>query len=271
MPTEFSAPETNLEAYRILYSLENALRELIIERLEEVEGPKWYKQRLPGDVLKLYKAARQLERDIPWVALVPCHPIYYVDFPSLKKVIERNDNWKDAFEPIFKRKDVVVGWLSSVEPIRNKAAHNRRIHRKEVLLLSATYDLLADAVGATAFAELASRSKSVPDLMSRLTDLKAEGERAADQCNSAEPLDPLPSWRSVSSAWWFDESFIGCNLSPVTDYFRALEDYIDLPRHRGGGHSIETWVRAIELDALLKRSNNLLKDLTQQASSVGKG
>ena len=268
---EFSVPGTNLEAYRILYSLENALRELIIEQLKEVGGPKWYKQRLPGDVLKSYKAAREVERKIPWAALVPHHPIYYVDFPSLKKVIESNDNWKDAFKQFFGRKDVCMGWLSSIEYIRNKVAHSRYVDGNEVLLLRTTYNSLAEAVGKSDFAELASRSKRVPDIVSCLVELKAEGERAADQCNRTKPLEHLQNWCRVSSDWWFEESYIGCNLSPITDYFWALENYNELPRCRGSGHSVELWVRDIKLDALFERSNKLLEDLVKEAYAARKG
>ena len=261
IPLELSTPETNLQAYRILYSLENALRELIIERLEVVHGPRWYKCRLPGDIFQSYKTGRQIERAIRWSALIPHHPIYYVDFPSLKKVIERKDNWKDSFEQIFQRKDIFLGQLSAVEPIRNKVAHNRFVDTGEVNNLRAVYDFLAKAVGEAAFAALATRSTIEPNLISRFSDLKFEGVCAIKQCRHANPLDPLPTWRSAFSAWWFDESFIGHDLSIVTEYFRALEDYGRLPRFRGSGHTIEKWVDANNLNTLFTRSNKLLKEL----------
>jgi hypothetical protein len=122
-------PQENIEIFTILYQIETALRELIIEVLSKVEGSKWYLRRLPGDILQKYKDGRILERQIPWTQFIPHNPIYYVDFPHLKVIMERSDNWKDAFEPIFARKEVVIGILIEIEPIRNKIAHNRKATR----------------------------------------------------------------------------------------------------------------------------------------------
>ena len=266
MPLELVAPKTNLQAYPILYSIENALRELIIERLEQLEGPRWYKHRLPGDILQLYRQARRIESRVQWSALVPHHPIYYVDFPSLKKVIERKDNWKDVFEPIFQRKDIFSGYMSSVEPIRNKVAHNRCVEASEVQTLHVASGYIANSVGEVTFAALASRSTSVPNLISYFTDLKAEGTQAINQCRNCRTIDDLNIWDSVSSFWWFDESFIGYDLSPVSEYFGTLNEYCHLPRLRGSGHTIEAWVGSKDLDTLFARSDDLLQDIAKTTS-----
>ena len=102
------------------------MREFVIESLEAACGPLWWKQRLPPDVLARNREALEYERNIKWCQLIPHHPIYYIEFPDLKKVIERTDNWRDAFEPVFGRRDIFISKLSELEPIRNRIAHNRK-------------------------------------------------------------------------------------------------------------------------------------------------
>jgi hypothetical protein len=48
-------PEENIEIFTILYQIEIALRELIIEVLGNSEGQQWYKKCLPGDILDKYR------------------------------------------------------------------------------------------------------------------------------------------------------------------------------------------------------------------------
>ena len=80
-------PQENIEIFTMLYCIETALRELIIAELSNVEGSKWYKTCLPNDILEKYRKGREVEKRIPWIQCIPHHPIYYVDFPDLKKII----------------------------------------------------------------------------------------------------------------------------------------------------------------------------------------
>ena len=41
-------PQENLEIFAMLYCIETALRELIIESLSALEGSRWYKKCLPA-------------------------------------------------------------------------------------------------------------------------------------------------------------------------------------------------------------------------------
>ena len=101
---ELDVPEQNVRGFSLMYRLENAVRELLVEELSKHLGARWYKHRLPGDILKKYVEAIQSQRTISWSALIPHHPIYYVDFPDLKKIIERQDNWEECFSKLFSRK-----------------------------------------------------------------------------------------------------------------------------------------------------------------------
>ncbi len=46
-----AVPSENLAIYKLLYNVEVGLRELIIEVLEAKGGARWWKERLPSDVL----------------------------------------------------------------------------------------------------------------------------------------------------------------------------------------------------------------------------
>jgi hypothetical protein len=106
------APSNSVEAFTLLYCIENALREFIIDSLSNFSGPKWYKTRLPGDVLKKFKEAKIYERSIAWLELVPHHPLYYIDFADLRKIIEQNNNWTEIFKELFLNKNVTSDTLN---------------------------------------------------------------------------------------------------------------------------------------------------------------
>jgi hypothetical protein len=125
-------PANSVDAFKLLFGIENGLRKFLIAKMEAHAGSRWYKSRLPGDVLQKYKDAKKYENTVPWVDLVPHHPIYYLDFPDLRKIIEQTNNWKEIFQPIFQQKSVAVETLFSVEPIRNKTAHNRIISNSDL-------------------------------------------------------------------------------------------------------------------------------------------
>ena len=261
---QLSVPSQNTRAYEILYAMENALRMLIVERLEDVAGPRWYKHRLPGDVLVDYRNARKEERKIKWTQLVPHHPIYYVDFPALKKIIEQTNNWNETFRLIFGRKDIFSASWSTLEPIRNKVAHNRQISQNELTTLIDSYNFLSNLVGECHFRALARQSKIILDIKQRLRDLETEGRQAFKRCKRIVPIQSLPIWKSLSSSWWFDETYLGRNLTPIANYFNAVEEYILLPRNRGSGHKIEKWIKDREIHHLFVQFENLLAELEKE-------
>jgi hypothetical protein len=57
------------------------------------------------------------------------HEIFYTYFPDLKKIIEKRDNWREVFEDIFGRRDVLVK-LDELYPLRNIIAHNRYLTKE---------------------------------------------------------------------------------------------------------------------------------------------
>jgi hypothetical protein len=114
-----------LKGFACMLRLEAALRQLVIEQLSAIAGPKWHKQRLPSDVNEKLVEGPKYERAFKWFEFTPHHPICYVDFPDLLKIIVRADNWNTCFSAIFGNKDNLAAKYREIELVRNKIAHTR--------------------------------------------------------------------------------------------------------------------------------------------------
>jgi len=241
-------PQENFEIFAMLYCIETALRELIIETLSAVDGSLWYKKCLPGDVLDKYRKGREAEKYTPWTQCIPHHPIYYVDFPDLKKTIESGDNWKKVFERVFSRKDILSSTLSELEPIRNKIAHNRKASGEDVEIVRGVYSKLSTAIGPDYFDSLSDRCTLGEDITVRLTQLWTEAKSSLLICQEFRSLDGLKVWDSVRNMWWFDESYLCEKLDNIIGFFQLMDEYSHLPRLRGSGHKIEAWVKSSNIE-----------------------
>src|SRR5687768_10963196 len=94
----------NQEAYVLIFEMEVLLREIIAVRMERSYGSKWAKLGLPEDIRRKVQAAIAHERTITWHKLTPHHPLYYVDFPDLRKVVVSGTNWPSIFSTLFGNK-----------------------------------------------------------------------------------------------------------------------------------------------------------------------
>ena len=249
-------PKENIEIYCYLYCIETALRELIIDSLKSVEGPRWYKNRLPGDILQKYRRGLDYERNVKWTQLIPLHPVYYIDFPDLKKIIERNNNWKDVFKHIFSQKDIVGSTFSELDFIRNKIAHNRKATYKDVEIVKGAYTKLTEAIGKEKFSELVARCTFAMNISERLIKLQEEAKKLLDICKNCALPEELKVWKLISNEWWFDESYLGHKLDGIIGYFKTMEEYATLPRKRGSGYKIEAWVKSNNIETRYKNAYN---------------
>ncbi|MBI3074426.1 MAG: hypothetical protein HYY84_20125 [Deltaproteobacteria bacterium] len=254
-------PPSNLAAFRQLYVIEVTLRELIIERLSALE-PDWLKQRIPGDEMAgKIKDAREKERKTRWTRCIPHHPVYYLDFPDLATLIERKDNWKQAFKDLFLREGLFVSGLRQIEPIRNKVAHNRKLSEGDVTLVAATLDHLTEILGRETVRRLASKCTMAADLPTKLSALRDEARMAHDHVSAVQPLPRLEVWSKVSPEWWFDGDYLSADLTDIRAFFALLREYEALPRHRGAGHALEKWVTQKKFPAVFDRCDKALKSL----------
>jgi hypothetical protein len=261
-------PQQNIDAYKFLFAIETGLRELIIEKLSSKAGIKWYKSRLPGDVLGKYKDAIKFEKSISWISLIPHHPIYYIDFPDLRKVIEKSDNWKDCFEPIFIRKDNISGTLTDIEMIRNKIAHNRVISDNDLLILQSSYNKIINAIGDESFLKSASKCTMAFDIIKILKKLREESYFIYSQIQEYALLTETVEWPKIKESWWFDESYLGSNINYIEVFFENVKEYKNFPRVRGEGYKLENWLKHNQIDEKFKLAIEQLDILITEGENI---
>jgi len=254
-----SVPEINNEAFRYLYGIEVGLREFILDSLQSIGEPNWYKKYLPGNAQQNFKRGVEYERGLKWAQWIPHHPIYYIDFPDLKEIITRKDNWNNIFKSIFNRKDFLVVYLSELEPVRNKIAHNRKLHNAELDMVKSTYLKLSTAIGPERFTELGQRCTYSLDFEKHMQTLQQEFEETYVQCLKSTVIDNLSVWEFVSNQWWFNGYYLDCDVAGITTYFQKIEEYVKLPRYRGTGHKIEAWVKVQDIEILYENAQKEFK------------
>jgi hypothetical protein len=240
-------PEQSIAIYKHLFVIEVGLREFIIDALGDKFGALWWKTRLPPDVLKSFRDGRNYEKGIKWFEIIPHHPLYYVEFPDLKKIIQRSDNWRDAFEPVLKNKDVVITTLTELEPIRNKISHNRKTSDGDLAIVEAAQKKLAAAVGEGYLAKLASRCTLALDIRSHIFKLQAETELAFQLVKECKAIEVARAYEIMQN-WWFDEAYLNLPIGGIKNFFEAVAAYSRLPRPRGSGHKIIRWLKDINID-----------------------
>lgn len=117
-------PATGPSSSEVLDAFEPLLRNFIVERLSSVEG--WEGACLPGDVRRAAEQRHQHEKKMNDVLNKPDHSMFdYVNFDAYERIITRRDNWRNHFEPVFRRKDVFSYKMEIIRSVRNDARHAR--------------------------------------------------------------------------------------------------------------------------------------------------
>jgi hypothetical protein len=242
-----------MRAFVLMRAIENALRELVVEELSATFGQKWHRTQMPEDVAQKYRDAITVERRYSLMHLVPHHPIYYIDFPDLKKIITRNDNWTNAFQAIFGRnKDVILSMFAELEPLRNAIAHNRTLSTTSVRTIEDASDGLRTALGAQRFDSMAGRSTVAPDVHEILCNLRWESQVASNRIRHCTVCVPLDVWQQTAGLWWFEENYLGSDLSPIRAFFELAKEYRALPRSMGDGYRVERWLAERRFEQLFE-------------------
>lgn len=108
------------ENYEVFYCLEQAIRKLITETLEEAEGADWWNSaRIPADIKADVASLAKRERD-NGVTPRSDNMIDYTTFGQLSGMI--TSNW-DLFEPTLKSKRGVERVMANLNLIRGPIAH----------------------------------------------------------------------------------------------------------------------------------------------------
>ncbi|MFE8644116.1 Swt1 family HEPN domain-containing protein [Sphingomonas sp. NCPPB 2930] len=129
-------------AFRALRSLETAIRRFIVERLVALCGDKWYRQRLPSDMLQTWKEKKAKDTtsgsDLPLIE--------YADFSDYIKIIVRQDNWSAVFQAVFVRKEDVQESFRRLGPIRISTMHARLVLKEDLLLMASESTRILKAI-----------------------------------------------------------------------------------------------------------------------------
>jgi hypothetical protein len=118
---------TDVESYTKIMSLEDALRKCVSIELSRLTQ-NWWKERLPPDVNPNVRdrMAKEMVKE-PWKREADLKPIDFLDFTEYEKIILRSDNWKEAFQPIFRNKDQLAMRLQELSALRNSIMHDRSL------------------------------------------------------------------------------------------------------------------------------------------------
>lgn len=114
--------------YRILYVLENFVRDFIITRFSELDGEGWFDNRATSDMKKKVEMRRQDEQKNQWHIGRNRHSIYYLDFGDLGLLI--NNHWAE-FKDFIDNQAWVSARIDEAERTRNVIAHTNLLSSEE--------------------------------------------------------------------------------------------------------------------------------------------
>lgn len=112
-------------AYRILFHLENRLRQFIESRMRSKYGSDWWNIHVSEGIKRKVDDMRKDELVLGWKVSANIGNSEYLQFDHLEKII--TTNWKDVFEPVFQDQYKIAFRLKELEGIRNSIAHMRTL------------------------------------------------------------------------------------------------------------------------------------------------
>ncbi len=117
--------------YAIFYCLENTIRELIAQRLEEEHGPDWWNKAVPEAVRKNADVNRKKEI-ASGVTPRSADPIDFTNFGELGEIIKSNWN---IFGDMFRDVRAVEKVLATLNTLRAPIAHCKSLAEDEEMRL----------------------------------------------------------------------------------------------------------------------------------------
>lgn len=118
--------------YRLLFVLENVVREFVREVLEEIDQDQWFEKRASREMKKKVDDRKAAESKNQWHTGRNAHSIYYLDFGDLALLIQ--SHWAD-FKDLLPTQSWAVSRLQDAERSRNVIAHTNLLSDEEVTRL----------------------------------------------------------------------------------------------------------------------------------------
>jgi hypothetical protein len=258
--------ETNTVAYKLLFTIENVLRELCIDQLTKIYGEKWYKSQLSPTAFQKFEDGLKYDRLYLSLSYISFHPVYYLDFSDLRETMIRKDNWRNAFEEIFgtKYRDLINSSLSQLEPIQNKIAHNRTVLGHEVVVLGKFSGDLENCLGQSRFSRCVENSKRYQQIFPRFGEVAAEVTSVCQRMLRYQKSPGPLLWDGYSKMWWWHKDYVGSKIEDIDNFYQLHTEYRELRRGRGAGPEIEAWVRShaiLEVANAATLASNILQKL----------
>lgn len=118
--------------YRLLFVLENVVREFVSEVFEDKDGASWFDMRASAPTKKKVADRKAAEAKTQWHAGRNSHPINYIDFGDLALMIQTH---YDLFKDLLPGQTWALSRLNDAERSRNVIAHTNILSEEEVVRL----------------------------------------------------------------------------------------------------------------------------------------
>lgn len=119
-------------SYRLLFVLENLVREFVREVFEEIDQDEWFEKRASREMKRKVEDRKSAESKNNWHTGRNAHPIYYLDFGDLALLIQ--SHW-EHFKGLLPTQSWAVSRLNDAERSRNVIAHTNLLSDEEVVRL----------------------------------------------------------------------------------------------------------------------------------------
>lgn len=125
-------------AYRLLFILENTMRNFIETKLIEFYKNDWWEKGITLSIKNSIIEKRKKEVEAGWKVSETDSEMQFLDFTDIERVIRKN--WIECFESYFHDEDKVYSRLMMLENIRNSIAHTRTLTIDSMNRLQQNYD-----------------------------------------------------------------------------------------------------------------------------------
>jgi energy-converting hydrogenase A subunit M len=115
--------------YVIYYAVENSIRRLVSERLEDKHGATWWKGKVPTGVQTEVEKKQKEERDTT-MSIRSDDPLSYTNFGELISIFDAN--WVD-FSDTLRSQKAMQQILSQFNKVRNLVAHSCELNDDEII------------------------------------------------------------------------------------------------------------------------------------------
>jgi hypothetical protein len=124
-------PLEHLQASRLLYQIENAMRRLVVGRLAAADDL-WWSNRVPAQLLTDAEGRRASEAE-SGASAEAFHPIMFLSLGELFDVLLENRNWEEVFGlAVGLSRESVQAHQRTIIAVRNKVAHSRPVPGDDV-------------------------------------------------------------------------------------------------------------------------------------------